>query len=174
MNNCVVNPDIFKSLTPGAQHIAQHDLNGVHAENIFKNLLDDAMQSDIKTGKEFEEFLRPFEEEILDVREANGEKVKKSDGSYCYSKVSQKSTYRSNKSVICKALDNGVPLRDIEGAPMGKTALEKAYKEIVPKSTMSAHEKAQRGVTMIAKAWPDMNEDERQIIDTMICKALDN
>lgn len=171
MSNCLVKTEIFKNLTTIAQHIAQHDLNGVHSKNIFDTLINDAINSGASSGEEFTNFIRPYEEEILDIREANGEKVKKKDGSYCYTKVSQNSTYRSNKSVICKALDNGVALKDAEGAPMGKTALEKAYKS-APKSTssLSAFDRARRGVVMIANSWNDLSAAEKDFIDTELGK----
>lgn len=43
------------------------------------------------------------------------------------------SKYRSSKSVIKTALDDGVKLTDNDGQPLGKTAIEKARKESQPR-----------------------------------------
>ena len=43
------------------------------------------------------------------------------------------SKYRSSKSVIKTALENGVALTDDDGQPLGKTAIEKARKDAQPR-----------------------------------------
>ena len=164
MSNCIVdNSALFKSLSPTAKHIASHDANEKLNKNVFGNLIQDAIESKAQNGEEFKKYLRDFEAEILAIREKNGESVRNTNGSYCFSKVSQSSTYRSNKSVICNALDAGVKLTDNDGNPLGKTALEKQRKSVVSKK-MTAYERAERAANALIRVWPELQRGEAQAI----------
>ena len=163
MSNCIIdNLNNFKGLSAKAQHIAQHDVSAAHQADVFKNLMQDAIECGASSAQEFYECLRPFEEEILQIRLDNGERVKTAKGKWLYTKTTNTSTYRSNKAVIGKSLDAGIPL--VDGKVIrGKTALEKLRREKTT-TIMSPYEKAKRGVAMIQNVWEDLREDQKDSI----------
>ena len=131
MSNAVTDnySEIKSNLSRVAQAIAAHDYSKKATENVFKNLANFAVKHGCKSSEAFYKLLEPAEEEVLAFRESKGEKVKTKTGKWMRSKVSQSSTYSSNKHTIGKALDNGIPLLDNTGAVKGKTAIGKEYAE---------------------------------------------
>ena len=167
MSNCIIdNLKNFKALSPISQHIVRHDISEVDRQNVFNNLMQDAVECGATTSQEFYEFLRPFEEEILQIRLNNGERVQTKKGKWLYTKTTSTSTYRSNKAVIGKSLDAGIPL--VDGKVIrGKTALEKLRKEKTT-TIMLPSDKAGRAVVTITRVWPELDTGEREVVKNLI------
>ncbi len=85
-------------------------------------------------------------------------------------KVEVPSTYRSAKSVILNAVEQGVALVDANGKPLGKTALEKATKE-AKDATASVKTEAQKFASTISTASSIFAKVET-VEDITQCKAV--
>lgn len=173
MSNCIIdNLENYNSLSDGAKPIARYDISKKSSDKNWADLGQMAVDCGATTSKEFFEYLRPFEEEILALREKNGEKVKTKAGKWLYTKVSQNSTYRTNKSVIGKALDNGVAIADADGKLIGKTATEKAYK-IVTTKVSTPYGKAAKYTGYLQNLWPELDATQRAGIKGVIASLDD-
>ena len=175
MNNDNTILDNLDKLSPNAMVIANNDVNAKHGKVVFTNMVNQAedmcegfLTQDVRRSH-YEEVMRLYEEEILDMRYACGEDVKTKTGKYKYSKVSHNSSYRSNKSVIAGALGEGVALME-EGEAVPKSKLEKRVKEA--RSTTitppTPYERAMSYVTKIKNVAGELSYDEKHdIIDSL-------
>lgn len=70
--------------------------------------------------------------------------------------------YRSAKSVICKALDKGVELLDVDGYPRGKSEVEKECKE--PKKQLTPSERCKSAIDVLKNNIGQVEHEEQVII----------
>ena len=79
------------------------------------------------------------------------------------------SAYRSAKSVILKALENGVPIITENDQPMGKTAVEKAIKAVMTKVAPEPSDMVCEAIELIGKAMAlCVTESERVALRTYV------
>ena len=79
------------------------------------------------------------------------------------------SAYRSAKSVLLKAIDHGVPIVTENEQPMGKTAVEKAIKEVVTKVAPEPSDMVCNAIELIGKAMAlCVSESERVALRTYV------
>lgn len=165
--------DDVESLPTVARHIVQHDMSGQFQENVYGDMVRDAVDSAVASKAAWEEYLRPYEEMVLSIREKAGETgLKTKAGKWKLSKVSHNSSYRSNKSVIGTALDKGIYLYNEDGAPKPKSQLEREIKGIVPdeigevatRVRRTPYERCLGAVTTIIKLLPQCSESEQSEI----------
>ncbi len=134
---------------PIADLIQSYEGNDANAEDNFKTLVGTAVRCGCTSRETLDDACWPGELEVLEFRASMGEDVcyyepdgvtidyNKGKQGYKVSKITTKSTYSSNKAVVGKALDAGVPLLDSEGNPVGKTALEKAVATTKPEKSIA-------------------------------------
>lgn len=151
--------------------IIGYEANAINAEDNFKKLMQVAISNNCRNGDEFAAVLLPGEVKVLEAREKYGQRVRTKDGKWLISKVCSTSTYSSNKSVICKALDAGVPLTTDLGTTAGKTAIEKALKN---KSTpKTPDEKLVIAWKTFKKLYPQCDKDTQDLAKRAIRHFLD-
>lgn len=167
--------DDVESLPAVARHIVQHDMSGQFQENVYADMVRDAVDSAVCNKAAWEEYLRPYEEMILSMREKAGETgLKTKGGKWKLTKVSHNSSYRSNKSVIGNALDKGLYLYNEDGAPKPKSQLEREIKgevEVTPgaeRVRRTPYERCLEAITSIIKLYPQCSDDEQEHIDTAL------
>lgn len=170
--------DNLDKVSTDAMVIANHDVNQQHGNVVWKNMINQA-ESLLKSSglghpenlaHFYNEHMRDFEEEILTIRYAAGEDVQKKDGSWKYSRASQNSSYRSNKSVISNAIENSVSLTETdyesgEDIPVPKSKLEKDTKAArTTITTPTAFERATGYVTKLKNVAGELSDVERHDI----------
>lgn len=130
MENSILSVlDDVEQLPVVARHIVQHDMSSKYSENVFSDMVMDALASGAYNKKAWENYLLPYEEMVLFLREKAGETgLKTKSGKWKLSKVSHNSTYRSNKSVIGNALDKGIRFYSDEGKLKSKGEIERELK----------------------------------------------
>mgnify|MGYP001549065464 FL=1 len=156
-------------ISPDAMTIVNYDINQRHGETVWDGVVKHA--ADVIKGytdpayasERYQAETKILEEEILEVRFGAGEEgLKKKNGEWNYSKVSQNSSYRSNKSVIIKAIEAGVQLTDgID--PVPKSKLEKETKTAVSATSdpeKSDYEKACTVVETLYKLYKKIEDDD--------------
>lgn len=162
--------DDVESLPTVARHIVQHDMSGQFQENVYADMVRDAVDSLVYSKESWEDYLRPYEEMVLSIREKAGETgLKTKAGKWKLSKVSHNSSYRSNKSVIGNALDKGLHLYNEDGAPKPKSQLEREIKGIVPDDSnevvtrvrRTPYERCLEAITSIIKLSPQCSPEEQ-------------
>lgn len=137
--------EYFSELSAGAQIAAAWDITSEHADNNYRMMVMDANQGFIN-GAQYLEYRQRQDVEILLLKEAAGEKVRKKNGDFLWSKVCKNSSYRSNMSVISKQIDAGLPLLEEDGSPVPKNKMGKMQKEreeilAIPADTINDEDK---------------------------------
>jgi len=134
--------DTMKVITSG-------DLNTKHKNEVWKNQASLPSKFGCSTGKEFADLLLPKEEEIMKLRSEAGfvQAMKRDkDGKPLLDKDGKPQwnisyvdggTWRKNKSTICNALDNGIPLLKEDGTPYGSSLIEDMNAAIKRGATLS-------------------------------------
>lgn len=113
-----------------ADIIVGYELTKVNTDDCWNRMITFAESSASYDAESYARALTPGEVEVLEFRKLQGESVQTKNGKWKVSKVCTNSTYSSNKSVISKALEAGVSLRDPEtGELRSKKALADATKE---------------------------------------------
>lgn len=159
--------DDVEGLPVVARHIVQHDMSSKYSENVFSDMVMDAFDSGVDNKKAWENYLLPYEEMVLFLREKAGETgLKTKSGKWKLSKVSHNSTYRSNKSVIGNALDKGIRFYSDEGKLKSKGELERELKgETTTDGTAervrkTPYQRCLEAITTIIKMAPQCSETE--------------
>lgn len=171
MSNCFfANKNLSKELSAEARLIQSAEVESALGENQFRGLAKLAIDAGVKSSKEWDKYLRPFEVEILKIREANGVKVRTSTGKWLISKAvldadgkKPNSSYRVRKSVIGKTLDAGMPLLDANGNVLSKDVMEKSYRSKDEKF-LSDYHKAMNAARTIKKAWANLDGVEQACV----------
>jgi len=134
--------DTMKIITSG-------DLNTKHKNEVWKNQASLPSKFGCSTGPEFAALLLPKEEEVMKLRSEAGfvQAMKRDkDGNPQLDKDGKpqwnisyvdSGTWRKNKSTICNALDNGIPLLKEDGTPYGSSLIEDMNAAIKRGATLS-------------------------------------
>ena len=110
------------------------------------------------------------EEDQAGRREAKGEKIERTKaGKVICSKAFPK-TYRTDKAIIGKALQEGVSLVDADGIAKPKSALQEEYKEAaeVSKPEKPAYEKITTVINAYEALFDQLTHEEQGIISGMV------
>ena len=112
-----------------ADIIVGYELIHANSDDCWNRMIKFAEGTAAYDAESYARALTPGEVEVLEFRKLQGENVQTKSGKWKVSKVCTNSTYSSNKSVISKALEAGVSLRDENGDLRSKKALADATKE---------------------------------------------
>lgn len=131
---------LYEASTPEERLILDHDLNKSHSTKKYREQVLEAVKivDDCPAGYDAKQKCEHFkcvkERHEIGIlkrkRELFGTKIHKRNGSYNFSKLSDNSTYKSNKNAITRAIETGVPLLDNDGNPVPKNHLAKQAREI--------------------------------------------
>lgn len=115
----------------------------------------------------FESNMRRGEDMYMDKYHGENPEAKDKKGVYKYRQFLP-SSYRTAKSVAGMALEQGVPLIDDLGQPLGKTAVEASIKAKTTAETVAktAYQKCQIVIGTLEKLIPQLlNRDEQDVIN---------
>ena len=127
--------------------------------------------------EQFEDYMKLGEDDYLTEYHDDDENFKhqsgKRKGEWKYSMLPKK--YQSTKSVILKTIDAGLNLLDENGNALGKTQMEKAYKEMddSAKESKSDYEKAMGALDTFGKIFAKVEDcDERDRLAERVMELI--
>jgi glutamate formiminotransferase len=167
--------EYFGKLSEAAKVAAQWDMNETHKDTCWQKMVEDAAAMSFKTGEEYIVYRNRVDTEILNIKEQAGEKVRDKKGNYQFSKVTKSSTYRANKSMISRAIDNGIPLSEIDPTTSEQTIvprskLGKRVRDAVS-VPLTAYIRSQKAVQTLEKQWELLSSEERKSIAKAIAES---
>jgi len=138
-------------------------------DDAFNGLCSMLKENNITTKGEWETLLRPGEDLTM-ATYFDSKKDTKKDGSWKYSRIRDIAPgYPSAKSVISTALEKGTPIFKSDGAPYGKTHIEKMNKGLVDtegnkvvQSPKSTEQKLTEAWEKVKQYFPDANDESRR------------
>lgn len=120
--------DYYEDIPNSARLVADFQISDDHARNIWEKLVLKMEGDPLNVVKRR---FQVMEASLLNHLKSKGVDIYDRRGKPSFKKVCPKSTYRTAKSIIIRAVENGVDLLDANKTPLGKTALERKIREKV-------------------------------------------
>lgn len=149
------------TLSDGAKICRGFEVNSVHKEMVWNNLVEEAAK--IPTYEAWAAERTRAEDEILTLREKDGQEVRLKNGRFnrkcIFDTETAYGTYRSAKSVIKKAYESGAEIK----VGMGKTATEK--------SAVTPDERVKKAIRCVLKNYADCTPEVQDLVQEM-CRGF--
>lgn len=168
--------DLIKTLPDELKVAVQGDVAEEYSHNWWENMVKDSRQ--LATGEDYLSHRSQADERLIDLLIANGstEKHKTSSGKYVIGSIfttkKAYNNYRSNKSIIAKALDNGVLLFNMDGTTRPKSAVQQELKEVQVKPVKSLYEVAVAAASKFMEVWPMLTKEEQDSITSGVLGGM--
>lgn len=172
--------DLYDKLTPAQRVSVQGDVSESYAVNWWETMVRDANSLGNVEGSDYKHYREQCDNIVIDIMISNGadpSEHKTKNGRYIigsmFANPKAYNNYRSNKSIIAKALDAGIPLLSSDGQPIAKSEVQRQIKATVAtdKALASPYERAMKYARLLGEVMPALTDSERDTVLSAVCEV---